>query len=346
MASEGTESETASASGGAAAVDHQGGQGGLESDWKVPPAPAAAGVSQSEVESSLDKKRSRVEETQRRLAAEMAAVQAEEARIEQEERMKKERIEAEAARIEAEAARIEQEEKMEKERIEQEKKMAKEKIEEAEEKKRPPPRMVVRDVIDYITVEGPLEANLHDFREAVYIQEEYIRANPLPLTIHRVPNPQLVVWAQRRKEVAEFLEDNRSLSDSVGFLTQQGYQPLGSAFQTGRALPLLLPNLCAPPNFQYNRRILPVYNFPCEFNMGLFAQVMVKYGPPRYDTPYLWNKTEESIAIAGKERIAQAEAQRRMEEETQLAAEMAAVQAAKAAAAAAAASGGRSSADP
>ena len=170
----------------AAAMDHQGGQGGLESDWKDPPALAAAGVSPSD--ESLEEKRKlmletqrRMEETQRNLAAQMAAVQEEEARIEQEERMKKERIEAEATRIEAEAARMEQEKKMEKERIEQEKKMAKERIDEAEE--RPPPRMVVRDVIHYITVEGPLEDALHDFREKAREQEEYIRANPRPSPI-------------------------------------------------------------------------------------------------------------------------------------------------------------------
>ena len=282
----------------AAAMDHQGGQGGL----------AAADVSPSD--ESLEEKRKlmletqrRMEETQRNLAAQMAAVQEEEARIEQEERMKKERIEAEATRIEAEAARMEQEKKMEKERIEQEKKMAKERIDEAEE--RPPPRMVVRDVIHYITVEGPLEDALHDFREKAREQEEYIRANPLPLTVNSVrkPNPQLALWAKRREEVAIFLEDTRSLSDSVGFLTQQGYQPLGSAFQTGRALQLSLPNLRNLPSSKFYRNRIGLNQLPpnlppgpSEFNLGLFAQVMVKYGPPRYDTPYLWNKTEESIA--------------------------------------------------
>jgi len=146
MASEGTESETA-ADDGAAAVDHQGGQEGLESDWKVPPAPAAAGVSQSD--ESLEEKRKlmletqrRMEETQRNLAAQMASLKADEARLEQEQMMECERREAEKARTE------------------EEKKMAKERREMAEIESYPTPRMVVRDACQYYTVTGPLMSGL------------------------------------------------------------------------------------------------------------------------------------------------------------------------------------------
>jgi len=270
MASEGTESGEAAADDGAAAMDQQGGQGGLESDWKVPPAPAAAGVPQSEVESSLDKKRSRMEETQRRLAAEMAAVQAEEARIEQEERMKKERIEAEAARIEAEAARIEQEKKMEKERIEQEKKMERERIEEAQIESYPTPRMVVRDVIDYKVVEGPLD---------------HIQKNEAGGGIFEV-DPSWLERAQKQLKK----EYPQSLRQQISFLSQQGYE--------------VEHNLIRVKELVYQHVSPPVI---------IYSKGMVKYGPPRWETPYLWNKAEERIKLEKAEAESAAEAQRSAE---------------------------------
>jgi len=210
MASFGTESVTA-ADDGAAAVDHQGGQG-LESDWKVPPAPVAAGAFTFGVPGNpfqanpfqdgslrfgetIEAKRHRMKETQRRmeetqrnLAAQMAAVEAEEARIEQEQRM-------------------------------------------AEEKKHPPPRMVVRDILDYKHVQAPPSYS------------------------------------------------SLTIEDVVTRMIQDGYSPL---------------------DFVVSRNSADV-------------QIMVKYGPPRYETPYTWKKAEEASreAIAFGEAIAAEEARRK-----------------------------------
>ena len=107
----------------------------------------------------------------------------------------------------------------------------------------PPPRMVVRDVIDYQIAEGPLK------------------------------NTPLLFPGNGKNTVY------KSILETVNLFIQQGYEPLGA-----------FTHHLTPTSTQ--RRSQPSYS--------RYSQVMVKYGPPRYETPNTWKKAEEERAVVSR----------------------------------------------
>jgi len=187
--------------------------------------------------------------------------------------MASEATESETAADDGAAAK---EEKTEKERIEEEKRMERERIEEAEIESYPTPRVVVRDIIDYKVVKGPLDLRVYYTQGA---RKNDYRSH-----------------GKKCSRVEQLIKSRypQTLWQQISFLSQHGYE-LENNFSSHEVM--------GPySGTEYN-----------EVGVSIYSKGMVKYGPPRYETPYTWKKAEEASreAIAFGEAIAAEEARRK-----------------------------------